>query len=106
MNPLDWLKAIYETFGMPYPRASFLVVTLLGAGLFAGTWMLTAKQVEKDHKATSDSSGAQSQPKGATTNHAITSGPQSPAITGHDNQVQYENALKPNEHKVKPHSKE
>lgn len=35
MNPMETLKAIYETFGTPYPRASLLAVMFLGAISFA-----------------------------------------------------------------------
>jgi len=47
MNPMEWLKAVYETFGTPYPRASLVVVAFLGAVCFGAVWLFAAKQVEK-----------------------------------------------------------
>jgi hypothetical protein len=85
LNPIDWLKAIYETFGVPYPRASLIAVSVLGAALFAGAWQLAAKQVEKEHKAPS---AVVSSP---STGPATTSGDQSPANTGNGNSFTYEN---------------
>jgi hypothetical protein len=31
MNPMQWLKALYETFGVPYPQASLIIAIILGA---------------------------------------------------------------------------
>ncbi len=50
MNPMEWLKAVYETFGTPYPRASLAVVGFLGAVCFIAVWLFAAKQVEKSHQ--------------------------------------------------------
>lgn len=47
MSPMEWLKAIYETFGVPYPRASLIAVMALGAILSAAVWLVLARQVEK-----------------------------------------------------------
>ncbi len=59
MNPMDWLKAIYETFGTPYPRASLACVMLLGAIAFGAVWVFAAKQVTKEsHTVNSGSSAA------------------------------------------------
>jgi hypothetical protein len=47
MNPMETLKAIYETFGTPYPRASLIAVMLLGGILFGAAWLVLARQVGK-----------------------------------------------------------
>jgi hypothetical protein len=84
MNPLQWLKAIYETFGTPYPRASLMAVAILGAIFFAAVWLFAAKQVEKDR-------GASTQVVPATASGpASTKGPNSPAVTGSGNDVRYD----------------
>jgi len=54
MNPLDWLKALYETFGAPHPRLSFVVVIILAAICSAGVWAIAAKQYEKSLTKTPD----------------------------------------------------
>jgi hypothetical protein len=81
MNPIQWLKAIYETFGTPYPRASLVAVTLLGAITFAAIWLFAAKQVQKG-----EAVGTPSQ----VTGPASTAGPESPAITGNGNTFKYD----------------
>jgi hypothetical protein len=83
MNPLDWLKALYEAFGTPYPRFSMTVVVLLGGLLFGGIWHIAKKQVEKAHATPAPTAVA-------PTGGASTSGAQSPAITGSNNQVTIE----------------
>jgi hypothetical protein len=80
MNPLQWLKAVYETFGTPYPRASLAAVAFLGAICFVAVWLFAAKQVEKDRQT---SSAPMSGP-------ASTTGDNSPANTGGGNQFQYD----------------
>jgi hypothetical protein len=97
MNPLQWLKAIYETFGTPYPRASLIAVAILGAILFAAGWLLAAKQVEKDRQI----SPAPSQVSGP----ASTAGDDSPAVTGSENKITYDKSSHP-EKKTKPPKKE
>lgn len=86
MNPIEWLKAIYETFGTPHPRTSMVVVVILGAVSFGAIWHFAAKQVEKSHQAVSAPSKTVSLP---TPGAASTTGSQSPAITGDANQVTY-----------------
>ncbi len=86
MNPIEWLKALYETFGTPNPRASMVLVVILGALSFGLVWQFAAKQVEKSHQAASVPSKTGAPPTGA----ASTTGSQSPAITGNGNQVTYE----------------
>jgi len=81
MNPIEWLKAVYETFGTPYPRVSLIVVAILGAILFATVWLFAAKQVDKDHQ-------IQSVPS-RLGGPASTTGAQSPANTGNGNQFNY-----------------
>jgi hypothetical protein len=97
MNPLQWLKAIYETFGTPYPRLSLIAVTILGAILFASVWLFAAKQVEKDRH----NSNAPSQVSGP----ASTKGDKSPAVTGNGNDIKYDQSSHP-ETKTEPPKKE
>lgn len=82
MNPMEWLKAIYETFGAPYPRASLVAVGLLGAICFVGVWLFAARQVEKGREV----STTPSQVSGP----ASTTGDKSPAVTGNGNSIQYD----------------
>jgi len=94
MNPLQWLKAIYETFGTPYPRASLVAVTILGAILFAAVWLFAAKQVQKDHH----NSTVPSQVSGP----ASTGGDKSPAVTGTGNNVTYDQSSHPESKAERP----
>jgi len=80
MNPLDWLKALYEAFGVSHPRASLVSVMALGAIIFGGVWKLAATQYAKT---------VRSAHVAPTTGNATTQGSQSPAITGSDNTVTY-----------------
>jgi hypothetical protein len=96
MNPVEWLKAIYEAFGTPYPRASLIAVMVLGGILFAAVWLFAAKQVEKAH-------GVLNTP--AASGPATTKGPNSPAVTGSGNDVQYDQSSHP-EKKTDPPKKE
>lgn len=91
MNPIDWLKALYETFGTSYPRASMVVVVLLGGAVSGVVWNFAAKQVQKDHQMLSAPTN---------TGPASTTGRQSPAITGSGNQVTYGES--PSKKKEKP----
>jgi hypothetical protein len=84
MNPLQWMKAVYETFGTPYPRSSLVAVSILGAILFAAAWLLAAKQVENDRRAST--SAAPPQVSGS----ASSMGDNSPANTGNGNSTQYD----------------
>jgi hypothetical protein len=93
MNPLEWLKAIYETFGTPCPRASLIVVAILGAVFFDAVWLFAAKQVEKDRQAKSV------QPR--ISGQATTSGDKSPSVTGDGNNITYDDSSGPKE-KPKP----
>jgi hypothetical protein len=81
---VNMLKAIYETFGTSHPKLSLFVVTCIGAGLFASVWVFAARQVAKDHQ----TSAAPSQVSGP----ASTSGNESPAVTGNDNNIKYESS--------------
>ena len=92
MNPLEWLKAIYETFGTPYPRVSLIAVAVLGAISFAAVWLFAAKQVEKGRVPNAPSQ---------VTGPASTKGDYSPANTGSGNQTQYDQSSHP-EQKPKP----
>ena len=84
MNPVDWLKAIYETFGTPYPRISLAVVTALGAVLFFAVWTFAAKQAAKDHVSAAPRGTA-----GRSIGSASTSGPNSPIVSGSGNTFNY-----------------
>jgi hypothetical protein len=86
MNPIQILKSIYETFGTPHPRSSLVVVVLLGGAAAGALWLFAAKQVAKDQA---------TRPTPAVTGPASTTGPQSPAITGNQNQVQYSQPSEP-----------
>jgi hypothetical protein len=97
MNPFQWLKAVYETFGTPYPRASLVVVTIFGAILFAAAWIFTCKQVEKDRH----NSNAPPQVSGP----ASTTGDKSPAVTGNGNDIKYDQSSPP-EKEPEPPKKE
>lgn len=89
---MEWLKAIYETFGTPYPRMSLLSVMALGAILSGAFWLVLARQVEKGGV-----TGSPPQVSGP----ASTSGDNSPANTGNGNDIQYDQSSHP-EKKTKP----
>ena len=94
MNPMDWLKAIYDFFGTPYPRVSLVVVTILGGAAAASIWSFAAKQVEKDRNA----STVPSQVSGP----ASTAGDNSPANTGSENEFKYDQSPPDAKGKPKP----
>jgi hypothetical protein len=96
MNPMQWLKALYETFGVPWPKISMVTVIALGAVIFGGIWILAKKQVEKDQSQTIILPDV---PK--VSGDAHTSGANSPAVTGDGNNFQYNNS---SPHKEKPKS--
>ena len=70
MNPIEWLKSLYETFGAKHPTASLIVVMLLGAGLAAVLWQIGAQQYQK----------GQSVPAPVPPVVNTTTGPQSPIM--------------------------
>lgn len=78
---LQWLKAIYEFFGTPYPKASLIAVMILGAISFGAVWLFAAKQVEKDRRTSAAP---------VVTGPASTQGANSPAVTGSGNSFQYD----------------
>jgi len=96
---LDWLKPLYEFVGSPYPRASFVIVVVLGCiagGLASGAiWHHTAKLVEQDHQTISP-------PR--VSGPASTSGDKSPAVTGDKNSIVYSEPSAP-EKKPDPQKK-
>ena len=92
MKPLEWLKAIYETFGTPYPRVSLIAVMLICAIFGGAVWLFAAKQVAKDHGTVLN---AQPQVSGP----ASTTGPNSPANTGNGNDIRYDQS---SNHEKKP----
>lgn len=82
MDPLRFAKAVYETFGAPHPRASLLVVMSLCAGAGAAVWLFLAAQVARDHVTPTNAPSA--------SGPASTSGENSPANTGNQNQFNYD----------------
>jgi hypothetical protein len=106
MNPMQWLKAIYEAFGVPYPVGSLIAVMFLCAFIVAGVWVFTAKQYEKDHPKSQvppitqapTTTTPQPQQPGipfAATGSATTHGENSPANTGDANTFTYGAPKKP-----------
>jgi hypothetical protein len=91
MNPIEGLKAIYETFGTPHPRASLIAVMILGAASFGAVWVFAAKQVEK--------SRVLARPP-QVSGPATTTGDESPANTGSGNEFNYGD--RPAQKKQKP----
>jgi hypothetical protein len=87
MNPLGWAKAIYETFGTPYPRVSLIVVMVACAALGALAWLFLSKQVENDRLKSSSPSNV--------SGPASTSGDSSPANTGNGNDFRYDQSSTP-----------
>lgn len=111
MNPLDWLKAIYGAVGAPYPRASFIFVTAVGAVIFAVIWMIAADQYRQGIKPPT-SSGSSTGPATTTptisgsnspviTGPATTNGPNSPAVTAPGNSFNYNESVPPEKREPK-----
>lgn len=86
MNPLEWLKAIYEVFGTPYPRVSLFVVTVLGGAISCWIWIFLANQVAKDCKALAPPPQSASP---SFVGSASTSGANSPIVSGNGNTFKY-----------------
>lgn len=82
MNPLEWLKAIYGPIGAPHPRASLVCVMVVGALIFGVVWIMAADQYHKSLKPPTP-------PAVSNTGSATTSGGNSPAVTGGQNNIQY-----------------
>ena len=86
---LSVLKTVYETFGASHPKSSLIVVTVLGAFLgaivFFSAWRLGENEYRKERSAAT----TPSQPTLINTGPVNTSGPESPAISGSGNSVQY-----------------
>jgi hypothetical protein len=85
LNPLEWLKLAYETFGAKYPAGSMIAVMLLGAFVFGAVWQITAHKYQKDQIGDRQAPAVTTQQTGA----AKTSGSNSPAITGSGNEISY-----------------
>jgi hypothetical protein len=83
MDWLKWLKGFYETFGLPHPTISLVLISLLGALLFGSGWTVIGRQVEKDRIG----HGVKREQK---TGDATTTGDQSPAVSGNSNNITYE----------------
>jgi hypothetical protein len=51
MNPMEWLKTLYEAFGARHPSGSLAVVMvlggLLGAAICGTLWLVGANQYQK-----------------------------------------------------------
>jgi len=92
MNPVEWLKAIYEVFGLPYPRASLVLVTIFGAVIFFGIWTFAAKHVAKDQ-------ASRATPRQSTSSSSIgsasTTGANSPIVPGNGNNFNYSEPKQP-----------
>ena len=85
-----FLKFLYENYGVGHPKSIYIVIVLgailgaiVGGSGLGITWKIIGKQVESDKS----SKGVASQ----STGNATTSGAQSPAVTGNQNQIQYQN---------------
>lgn len=52
---MDWLKALYELVGVPFPRLSLAVAALIGAVLLSGAWWLVGRQYRRDQPPTTSS---------------------------------------------------
>lgn len=85
MNPMEWLKAAYEAFGVPHPKLSLLVVAIAGAITFGAGWMLLGHMVIRDRAAK-----AQTLQTVPASGAATTSGDSSPAVSGNGNTITYE----------------
>lgn len=46
--PMDWLKAIYDVVGAPYPVFSLCAAIALGGVIFGGGWYLIGREHQKD----------------------------------------------------------
>lgn len=83
MNPFEYLKLIYETFGAKHPTGSLILVMtlggLLGVVLFGGLWVIAANQYAK--------SATAEQPQTINT----TSGSQNQIIPNNDGNVTISN---------------
>ena len=51
MDPREWLKLAYETFGAKHPIGSLVCVMILFALFGGAVWMLGANLYEKSHPA-------------------------------------------------------
>lgn len=83
---MGWLKAVYEWVGVPYPKLSLAVVTILGAVTAFGVWSFMGRLVAKDQAVTIPS--IPSVPP-QISGPASTSGNESPAVTGNGNNINY-----------------
>ena len=102
MNPMEWLKVAYETFGAKHPTASLIVVMALGALIFGAVWVVGAQQYEKSHNALN----APAVPNVSPPATNITSGPQSPIMPNNSGTVTITNEeTKPNYSPPKEQSK-
>jgi hypothetical protein len=46
---MEWLKALYDAIGAPFPVLSQLLAIILGATIFGGGWWLIGREYRKDH---------------------------------------------------------
>jgi hypothetical protein len=65
LNPLDWLRTLYETFGAKHPTGSLVGVMLL-FGLLGGVlWLVGANLYEKNRPPTANAATAAQASSGA-----------------------------------------
>jgi hypothetical protein len=76
---MQWMKAIYEAYGVHYPRVSLVVVFAIGGLIAAGGWRVLAYQVEKETRTSTSAP--------ISAGSITTSGENSPVITGSGNSV-------------------
>jgi hypothetical protein len=92
LNPLEWLKIAYETFGAKYPTASLIGVMFVGALIFGAAWLVGAQQYERSHATQITPSPSSAVPAPSTN---TTSGPQSPIMPNNSGSVTITNGEKP-----------
>jgi hypothetical protein len=84
LNPLEWLKSLYETFGVKHPAVSLVIVMIIGAGAFGAMWKVGEHQYEKALAVAKAAAGSQpAPPVGPITTNA----PCDPVTLGSGNAV-------------------
>ena len=60
---MEWLKTLYEVLGSDYPRLSLTIVALIGFLFFGGGWWVIGQQYEKQRRAITSTSKAETDAK-------------------------------------------